>query len=135
MIDSIVLTGLAVYWCLWPIGACWSVSVAATILQPWLAARRGTQRDKPPVSLVLPVKLLEQGFERTQESALAQNYPEFEVTVSAVERDVARRRGDARDLRAPSGAPIAHPAVDGAFRRESEGRQSVRAFHARRDMT
>jgi len=61
------------------------ISVAATIAQPWLAGRRARRRDQPPVSLVLPVKLLEEGFERTQESALAQTYPCFSVTASAVD--------------------------------------------------
>lgn len=61
------------------------ISVAATIAQPRIAARRARRRDKPPVSIVLPVKLLEDGFERTQESALAQDYPTFDVTASAVD--------------------------------------------------
>lgn len=61
------------------------ISAAATILQPRLAARRGTRADQPPVSLVLPVKLLEQGFARAQGSALDQLYPRFEAIASAVE--------------------------------------------------
>jgi ceramide glucosyltransferase len=61
------------------------VSVGGTILQPRIAGRRATRRDRPPVSVVLPVKLLEDGFERTQESAFAQAYPDFDVTVSSVE--------------------------------------------------
>ncbi len=75
----------AVYWVVAMALLVWSV--VSTILQPRIAARRGTRRDKPPVSLVLPVKLLEEGFERTQESAFAQDYPQFDVTVSAIERD------------------------------------------------
>jgi ceramide glucosyltransferase len=63
------------------------VSVAATIAQPWVAARRATRRDRPPISIVLPVKLLEDQFDRTQESALTQRYPEFDVTVSATDLD------------------------------------------------
>jgi ceramide glucosyltransferase len=61
------------------------ISVAATILQPRIAERRAKRRDQPPVSIVLPVKLLEEGFERTQESAFAQHYPRFDVTASAVD--------------------------------------------------
>lgn len=61
------------------------ISVTATILQPRLATQRGTRADRPPVSIVLPVKLLEQGFERAEESALAQNYPGFEVIAAAVD--------------------------------------------------
>ncbi|MEK4033375.1 glycosyltransferase [Methylocystis sp. IM2] len=63
------------------------ISVVGTILQPRIAARRATRRDQPPVSIVLPVKLLEDGFDRTQESAFAQAYPSFDVTVSSAEAE------------------------------------------------
>lgn len=86
MIDSIAF--LLVVFC----GIFWAcsvgllfVSVVATIIQPWLAERRGTRKDQPPVSIVLPVKMLEQGFVRAQESALTQDYPHFEAIASAVE--------------------------------------------------
>lgn len=62
-----------------------AISVVATIAQPRLALRRARRRDLPPVSIVLPVKLLEDGFEETQESALLQDYPEFDVTASAID--------------------------------------------------
>ncbi|MCX7899015.1 MAG: glycosyltransferase, partial [Methylocystis sp.] len=79
-----LLSGAAA--CYWLIATALLIfSSAATILQPYIAARRGTRRDQPPVSLVLPVKLVEESFERTQESALQQNYPRFDVTVSAVD--------------------------------------------------
>jgi ceramide glucosyltransferase len=69
------------------------VSVVATVLQPRIAERRALRRDRPPVSIVLPVKLLEEGFERTQESAFAQDYPHFDVTASAVDlRSAAANR-------------------------------------------
>jgi ceramide glucosyltransferase len=64
-----------------------AISIVATILQPRIAGRRARRRDQPQVSLVLPVKLLEEGFERTQESALAQEYPRFAVTASALDPD------------------------------------------------
>lgn len=63
------------------------VSVVATLAQPWLCARRARRKDQPPVSIVLPVKLLEDIFERAQESALTQQYPRFDVTASAAEPD------------------------------------------------
>jgi ceramide glucosyltransferase len=61
------------------------VSVAATLIQPWLAERRATREDRPPVTVVLPVKLLDDSFVAAQESALAQNYPQFDVVVCATE--------------------------------------------------
>jgi ceramide glucosyltransferase len=78
----------------WAAAAYWAVatgllviSVVGTVFQPRIVVRRGTRRDKPPVSIVLPVKTLEEGFERTQESAFTQAYPQFDVTVSSAERD------------------------------------------------
>lgn len=72
----------------WIIAICLLIlSSVATLAQPWIAARRGAQRVQPPVSIVLPVKLLEDNFERTQESALAQDYSQFDVTVSATDTD------------------------------------------------
>lgn len=76
----------------WAAAAYWLIAVAlllissaATVAQPWLAARRARRRDQPPVSIVLPVKIVEEGFARTQDSALAQEYPSFDVTASAVD--------------------------------------------------
>lgn len=61
------------------------ISVAATIGQPWFAERRARRRDQPPVSIVLPVKILEDGFEETQESVFNLAYPRFDVTVAAID--------------------------------------------------
>lgn len=63
------------------------ISVVATVIQPRIAERRARRRDQPPVSIVLPVKLIDADFERTQESAFAQHYPRFDVTASAVDTD------------------------------------------------
>ena len=63
------------------------ISVGATILQPWIAGRRARREDQPPVSIVLPVKLLEAGFDETQASAFLQNYPQINVTVATQEAD------------------------------------------------
>ncbi|MBM3550414.1 MAG: glycosyltransferase [Alphaproteobacteria bacterium] len=82
------------------------VSVAGTLVQPWIVARRATRQDQPPVSVVLPVKLLEETFDRTQESALTQRYRDFDVTVSATDLDApaVRRMRDilARHPNVPS---------------------------------
>jgi ceramide glucosyltransferase len=73
-----------------------AISVIATIVQPWLCARRGKRTNQPPVSIVLPLKLLEHGFDAAQESALLQDYPHFEVIAAAVDTqsDAARRMGE-----------------------------------------
>lgn len=86
MIDSIFFlftVFCAVFWAI-SVGLL-VISVVAAILQPWIAAWRATREDQPPVSIVLPVKLLEQGFARAQESALEQRYPQFEAIASSVE--------------------------------------------------
>lgn len=75
-------------------GVYWSVAVAlllvsaaAVIVQPWLAERRARNAERPPVSIVLPIKLDEENFARAQASALEQDYPDFEVVAAAVEED------------------------------------------------
>ncbi len=63
------------------------ISCVATVLQPWLTERRAKNRMQPPVSVVLPVKLLEDNFELAQESIFRQHYPDFEALASAVDMD------------------------------------------------
>jgi ceramide glucosyltransferase len=62
-----------------------TLSCIATVMQPWLAERRAKNRRQPPVSIVLPVKMLEDNFESAEESAFRQNYPQFEVLASAID--------------------------------------------------
>ncbi|MGJ0396686.1 MAG: glycosyltransferase [Methylocystis sp.] len=85
MIIDVITWAAAIYWLI--AMALLLISVAATIVQPWIAARRATRRDQPAVSIVLPVKLLEEEFDRTQESALTQHYRDFDVTASATDLD------------------------------------------------
>ncbi|MGD9541091.1 glycosyltransferase [Methylocystis sp.] len=85
MIFEIITWAAAIYWLI--ATALLFVSVAATIVQPRIAARRATRRDQPAVSVVLPVKLVDDQFDRTQESALTQHYRDFDVTVSATDLD------------------------------------------------
>jgi len=61
------------------------ISSIATLVQPWVCEKRARRTDQPPVSVVLPLKLLEPGFEGAQTTALEQDYPHFDVTASAVE--------------------------------------------------
>lgn len=85
MIFDVITWTAAIYWLI--AMALLVASVTATIAQPWIAARRAARRDRPPVSIILPVKLLEKEFDRTQESALTQHYRDFDVTVSATDLD------------------------------------------------
>jgi ceramide glucosyltransferase len=82
---EVMLWAAAVYWSA-AIGLL-LVSTLATIVQPWLARRRATNEVQPPVSIALPVKLLEDNFGLAQESVFAQDYPEYEVLASATDPD------------------------------------------------
>lgn len=63
------------------------LSVLGGFLQPWLQRRRATRSDQPPVSAILPVKSLDQGFLPAEKSIFAQAYPEYEVLFSAAEKE------------------------------------------------
>jgi ceramide glucosyltransferase len=81
----------------------WSVAVAlfcvtlgCGLAQPLLRRRRATREDRPPVSAIIPIKLLDPGFETAQASLFAQDYLAFEVLVGAAEQaspalDAARK--------------------------------------------
>lgn len=77
---------------IWLCAAYWAVSVLllvvstmATALQPWIAARRAANQERPPLSVIVPVKTLEDNFVAAQESMFAQDYPQYEVLASAVD--------------------------------------------------
>ncbi|MDR3462673.1 MAG: glycosyltransferase [Beijerinckiaceae bacterium] len=63
------------------------LSVVTVLLQPLIQRLRVPRQDQPPVSVILPVKLVNPGFERAQASVFAQDYPSYEVLVSAAETD------------------------------------------------
>ena len=46
-------------------------------------AHRPPLVDGPPVSVVIPIKALEECFEDAQDSIFNQNYPDFDVTITA----------------------------------------------------
>jgi ceramide glucosyltransferase len=78
----------------WIAGAWWIaaigflvLSIICAFLQPLVQKRRARGKDLPPLTLVVPVKALDPGFRRAQESLLAQGYPRAELLVSAVEED------------------------------------------------
>ena len=60
-------------------------SLFGALLQPRIQRKRATRTDVPAVSLLLPVKLLNPGFERAQRSAFAQDLPAYEVIVGSAE--------------------------------------------------
>jgi ceramide glucosyltransferase len=81
----------------------WSVAVAlfcaslsCGLAQPFVQRRRATRKDRPPVSAIIPIKLLDPGFETAQASMFGQDYPAYEVLIGAAEQespalDAARR--------------------------------------------
>jgi ceramide glucosyltransferase len=81
-----VVAWIAATWWLAAIGFL-LLSIAAAFLQPHVQRRRARGKDLPPLSLVVPVKALDPGFRRAQESLLAQSYPQAELLVSAAEED------------------------------------------------
>jgi ceramide glucosyltransferase len=64
-----------------------SLSLLGGLVQPLAQGRRATRRDRPPVSAILPVKALDQGFLRAQDSIFQQDYPDYEVLIAAAEKD------------------------------------------------
>ncbi|GAC1562744.1 MAG: hypothetical protein NVS2B5_27800 [Beijerinckiaceae bacterium] len=86
MIFADTLAWIAAVWWVAAI-AILCISVTAAFLQPFVQRRRARAGDLPPVSLVVPVKTLDQGFVRAQDSLLAQSYPQVELIVSAAEED------------------------------------------------
>ncbi len=75
----------AFWWCLST--ALFAVTLACGLMQPVLQRRRATRADLPPVSALVPIKHLDPGFERAQASIFIQDYPAYEVLISAVEED------------------------------------------------
>ncbi len=83
---SLVVAGLAALWWVAAL-ATFAASLFGALLQPRIQRRRATAGEIPPVSLLLPVKLVDPGFLRAQASAFAQDLPPYEVIVAAAERD------------------------------------------------
>jgi ceramide glucosyltransferase len=61
------------------------LSLGCGLLQPFLQRRRATREDLPPVSAIVPLKFLDPGFAVAQESIFAQDYPNYEILISAAE--------------------------------------------------
>jgi ceramide glucosyltransferase len=72
------------------------VSLGCGLAQPLLRRRRATRKDRPPISAIIPIKLLDPGFAAAQASMFGQDYPAYEVLIGAAEEaspalDAARR--------------------------------------------
>ncbi|MGH6835709.1 MAG: glycosyltransferase [Methylocella sp.] len=72
----------------------WSVAVAffcasvgGGLAQPLVQRRHATRKDRPPISAIIPIKLLDPGFETAQASMFAQDYPAYEVLIGAAENE------------------------------------------------
>lgn len=84
MTPSIVVASAGAVW--WSAGVgTFATSLFGALLQPRIQGRRAGSVQVPPVSLLLPVKLVNPGFERAQRSAFVQDLPRYEVLVGAKE--------------------------------------------------
>ena len=63
------------------------LTVGLALAAPAVVARRRRRTDTPPLSFVIPIKAYETGFEEAQASVFLQDYPQFDVTVTAVEAE------------------------------------------------
>ena len=78
------IMALAAAW--WVAGvAVFATSLFGALLQPRHQRRRASSEAVPAVSLICPVKVVNPGFARAQASAFAQDLPDYEVLVGAVE--------------------------------------------------
>ena len=117
---STLIAALAALWWIAAL-ATFAASLLGALLQPRIQARRATSRETPPVSLLLPVKLVNPGFARAQGSAFDQDLPNYEVIVGAAEAQspaldamaamVGGSRVPARVLRSP-GIGAVSPKLD-----------------------
>jgi ceramide glucosyltransferase len=73
----------AIWWCL--SAALFLVSLVCGLLQPFVQRRRAGPAGAPPVSAIIPIKRLDPGFEAAQASMFAQDYPDYEILISAAE--------------------------------------------------
>jgi ceramide glucosyltransferase len=59
------------------------LSLTGALLQPLVQRRRATSSERPAVSMILPVKLVNPRFEQAQRSAFRQDYPDYEILLSS----------------------------------------------------
>jgi ceramide glucosyltransferase len=111
-----VLAHLAAVW--------WIVSLV-TLLASFLSAfalprlqrRRAVREDLPPVSAIVPIKLLDPDFEAAQEALFEQSYPELEILITSTD-------GESPAIEAAGRVHARHPEVKCRIVR-SDARQAV----------
>jgi ceramide glucosyltransferase len=81
---TVLLAYLGAVWLIAAVGLLLATCVGA-LLQPIIQARRATETEQPPVSVLLPIKLQHSGFLQAEASVFDQTYPEYEVLFSAAE--------------------------------------------------
>jgi ceramide glucosyltransferase len=72
-----------IWWCIAVGLLCFTL--VCGLAQPFVQKRRARAAAQPPVSVILPIKCLDPGFERAQASVFAQDYPDYEILISAAE--------------------------------------------------
>lgn len=63
------------------------LTVALALASPFIVRRRARALDKPPFSFVVPIKAFDESFDPAQESLFSQDYPDFDITITAAETD------------------------------------------------
>ena len=102
----------AIWWCL--AVAFLGFTLVCGLAQPFVQGRRARAAARPPVSVILPIKNLDPGFERAQLSAFVQDYPDYEILISAAELDSPA-------LEAARRIAAAHPAAACRFIQSKAG--------------
>lgn len=87
MVATLFCLAGAIWWCV--SAALFCVSLVCGLLQPFVQKRRARRADLPPVSAIIPIKCLDPGFETAQASMFNQDYPDYEILISAAEKDSA----------------------------------------------
>jgi ceramide glucosyltransferase len=62
-------------------------SAVLALLQPRIRGRQAANRDRPPVSILIPVKRAEHALEAALEAAFRLDYPSYDVTIAAARAD------------------------------------------------
>ncbi len=81
------------------------LTVVLALAAPLLARRRPRTAATPPFSFVVPIKAFDDSFDPAQESLFVQDYPDFDITVTAAEAESPAVSAARRILEANPGRP------------------------------